>query len=223
SQMAEVTNAFSEMGSFSSAFGMDRLNFGEFMGYFAVECGNVLGLGGALFAAIYGISAIAKEEKEATAEFLYTQPISRMRVIAEKYLALIFQVVALNVAVCGISLCCILAIGESVDFGVLFLLFLSYLILQIEIASVCFGFSAFVGKGSTAVGIGFAFLLYFLNLIANITDKAKVLKYVTPFAYCDGADIAATSSLEWKYVAVGAALAAAGVAAAFIRYKKKDL
>ena len=34
------------------------------MGYFGVECGNVLGLGGALFAAVVGASAIAKEERE---------------------------------------------------------------------------------------------------------------------------------------------------------------
>ena len=223
SQMAEVTNVFADMGSFSSAFGMDRLNFGEFIGYFAVECGNVLGLGGALFAALTGISSIAKEERESTSEFLFTQPVSRMRVIAEKYLALIIQVVALNAVVCGASLLCILAVGESVDGKVLFLMFLSYLIMQLEIASVCFGISAFAGRGGIAIGIGLAFLLYFLNIIANITDEAKALKYVTPFAYCDGADISATSSLEWKYVAVGAALTVVGVSAAFVKYRKKAL
>jgi ABC-2 type transport system permease protein len=53
-----------------NSFGMDKLNFGEFMGYFGIECGNVLGLGGALFAALAGISALAKEEKDRTAEFL---------------------------------------------------------------------------------------------------------------------------------------------------------
>ena len=75
-QMADVTKAFYDMGDFSSAFGMDKLNFGEFMGYFAVECGNTLGLGGALFAAIVGISALAKEERDGTSEFLFTQPVS---------------------------------------------------------------------------------------------------------------------------------------------------
>ena len=59
-QMNEMTAMFSDMGSFTEAFGMDELNFGEFMGYFGVECGNVLGLGGANFAAILGISALAK-------------------------------------------------------------------------------------------------------------------------------------------------------------------
>ncbi|MBQ3155069.1 MAG: ABC transporter permease, partial [Clostridia bacterium] len=57
-QMSELSDMFANMGAFTDAFGMDQLNFGEFMGYFGVECGNTLGLGGALFAAILGISAL---------------------------------------------------------------------------------------------------------------------------------------------------------------------
>ena len=63
-QMGDISAMFADMGSFSAAFGMDRINFGEFIGFFGVECGNVLGLGGAFFAALVGISALAKEEKE---------------------------------------------------------------------------------------------------------------------------------------------------------------
>ena len=63
-QMGDRSAMFADMGSFSQAFGMDRINVGEFLGFFGVECGNVLGLGGAFFAALLGISALAKEEKE---------------------------------------------------------------------------------------------------------------------------------------------------------------
>ena len=84
SQMEDISTMFADMGSFTEAFGMDQLNFGEFMGYFGVECGNVLGLGGALFASIIGASALAKEEKDRTAEFLLTHPLSRKRIITEK-------------------------------------------------------------------------------------------------------------------------------------------
>lgn len=46
-QMDDIGEAFANMGGFSAAFGMDKINFGEFIGFFGVECGNVLGLGGA--------------------------------------------------------------------------------------------------------------------------------------------------------------------------------
>lgn len=41
-QMDSVNDVFASMGSFTAAFGMDRLNFGTLTGFYAVECGNVL-------------------------------------------------------------------------------------------------------------------------------------------------------------------------------------
>ena len=37
SQMGDISAMFADMGAFSSAFGMDQLNFGEFIGYFGIE------------------------------------------------------------------------------------------------------------------------------------------------------------------------------------------
>ncbi len=222
-QMSEVTKAFSDMGAFSNAFGMDKLNFGEFMGYFAVECGNVLGLGGALFAAVAGISALSKEEKNRTSEFLYTQPVPRSRIMTEKLLSVYTQIVILNAAASCAVLASAKLIGVKADFGTMLLMILANFIMQIEIASICFFVSTLAGDGGIAIGIGIAFFFYFLNIIANVTDKAKALKYVTPFGYTDGSDILSKGSLEMKYIAVGAVLSALCIALAFVRYRKKDL
>ena len=77
-EMEEIGDVFSSMGSFTQAFGMDKLNFGTLKGYYAIECGNVLGIGGAFFAAVTGIGALMKEERDRTAEFLMTHPVSRV-------------------------------------------------------------------------------------------------------------------------------------------------
>ena len=66
-QMDGLNNIFASMGSFTEAFGMDRLNFGTLIGFYAVECGNILGLRGALFAAICPLGILRKEEKDRTA------------------------------------------------------------------------------------------------------------------------------------------------------------
>ena len=76
-EMDGAGDLFASMGSFTEAFGMDQVSFGTLTGFYAVECGNILGLGGAFFAALCGVSALAKEEKEHTAEFLLTHPVSR--------------------------------------------------------------------------------------------------------------------------------------------------
>lgn len=222
-QMGDVSSMFAEMGGFSAAFGMDRLNFGEFMGFFGVECGNVLGLGGAFFAALSGISILAKEEKEQTAEFLLTHPISRKKIVTRKLTALVLQIVILNAAVIAVTVIAIRAIKEEPDVRPLFLLFLAYFIMQIEIASVCFGISAFLSHGGPGIGLGMAALLYFLNIVSNLTDGAKFLKYITPFGYTESADIISDKCIHTEYLSVGLVFTVVGIAAGIYRYCQKDI
>ena len=223
SQMDELSAMMSDMGSFSSAFGMDQLNFGEFMGYFAIECGNTLGLGGAMFAAIVGATALAKEERDGTAEFLLTHPISRTRVVTEKLIATALQVAILNAAAIAVTCLGILAVGVDAEFGKLALVFLAYFLLQIEFAAITFGISAFMKNGSLGVGLGLVFGMYFVNILANLTEELEVLKYLTPFGYADGAHIVPEASIEIKYLAVGLALTVLCISAAYLKYKGKDI
>lgn len=222
-QMGDISSMFAEMGSFSAAFGMDKLNFGEFMGFFGVECGNVLGLGGAFFAALSGILILSKEEKEQTAEFLLTHPVSRRSIVLQKLTSVILQIVILNVITAAVTIISIRMIGEDIESRPLFLLFLAYFILQIEIASVCFGMSAFISHGGPGIGLGVAALLYFLNIIANLSDDAEFLKYITPFGYTESADIIGSKSLNTEYLAVGLVFTAIGIGAGIYRYCKKDI
>ena len=222
-QMGDISAMFADMGSFSQAFGMDRISFGEFLGFFGVECGNVLGLGGAFFAALLGISALAKEEKEHTAEFLLTHPVSRTRIITEKLCAVIVQIVILNLAVIAVTALSVLIIGEEADIKTLALLFLSFFLMQLEVAAVTFGISAFLRRGSLGIGLGLAAVFYFMNIVANLIDETKFLKYITPFGYTESADIIADGALNGGYLAVGMVLAALGVILAFWKYGKKDI
>lgn len=223
SQMGELTDMMANMGAFSDAFGMDKLNFGEFIGYFGTECGNVLGLGGAMFAAIVGISAFGKEEKEHTAEFLLAHPISRTHVAVSKLASAFVQIVILNVAVAAAVSASIIVIGEKSDLKAVPLLFLAYFIMQIEIASITFGISAFLKSGGLAMGLGISVMLYFMNIIANLTEEAEFLKYITPFGYTDAGDIISNLALNGTYIAIGMALSLIAVAIAFVKYNKKDI
>lgn len=222
-QMDGIGEAFANMGGFSAAFGMDKINFGEFIGFFGVECGNVLGLGGAFFAALTGISSISKEEREHTAEFLLTHPVSRQAVVTQKLVSVIVQIVILNMAAVGVTALSTIMIGESPDIKPLALTFAAYLAMQIEIAAICFGISAFIGRGGLGLGLGLAAAFYFLNIVSNLTDSAEFLKYITPFGYTDNADIIADGELKIKYLAVGIAVTVIGIGAAFWKYRRKDI
>ena len=222
-QMDGISEAFANMGGFSAAFGMDKINFGEFIGFFGVECGNVLGLGGAFFAALTGISTLSKEEREHTAEFLLTHPASRHSVVAQKLISVIVQIIILNSVAVGITVLSTIMIGESPDIKPLALMFAAHLIMQIEIAAICFGISAFIGRGGLGLGLGLAAAFYFLNIVANLTESAEFLKYITPFGYTDSADIIADERIEIKYLAVGIVIIFIGISAAFWKYRCKDI
>ena len=222
-QMDGIGDVFSSMGSFTAAFGMDKLNFGTLIGYYAIECGNVLGLGGAFFAALLAAAMLAKEEKDRTAEFLLTHPVSRVRVVSEKLLAVFLQVTALNLVIWLIAVGSIAAIGEAVPWKEVCLLHLAYYLMQLVVAGICFGVSAFMRKGSAGAGIGIAAGLYVMNLIANITESVSFLNTITPFGFCSGADIVSTGTLDGKGIAVGFVLCALGILAAYLWYPRKDI
>ena len=222
-EMDVVGEMFSAMGAFSSAFGMDRISIGSFMGFYAVECGTILGLGGALFAALTGAAALSKEEQGHTAEFLLSHPIRRSRILSEKLTAVALLVLVLNLAVFGVSAVCILAAEKFVPWKELLLLHLANLLLHLELAALCFGLSAFLRRGSVGAGLGIAVILYFLNLLSNITEKADFLSWMTPFAFTDGADLLIEGRIDPARLLVGLGFAAAAVAAAYQKYGKKDI
>ncbi len=222
-QMDSVNDVFASMGSFTEAFGMDRLSFGTLIGFYAVECGNVLGLGGAFYAAFCAVGILSKEEKDKTAEFLLTHPVSRKRIITEKLIAVLIQITAMNIIIFALSVGSIAAVGEAIPWEEISLLHLAYYLLQVELAGICFGISAFLRKGSAGVGLGIAAMMYFLNLIANIADVAEFLKYITPFGYCEGADIVSSGGLDITLVAIGAVIGIGGIILAYLKYTKKDI
>ncbi len=222
-QMNEISDMFSDMGAFSSAFGMDQLNFGEFMGYFGVECGNTLGLGGALFAAMIGAAMLSKEEKDKTAEFLLTHPLSRSKIVAQKLFAALAQILILNLSVVAVTSLSILAIDVEANASRLALLFLAYFLLQVEIAMLTFCISAFVRGGGLGIGLGLALGLYFLNIMANLSEDIEFLKFLTPFGYADGGHIITEGAVEIKYLTLGMIFAVISVVVAFKKYTSKDI
>lgn len=222
-QMGDMSEMFSDMGVFTQAFGMDQLNFGTLIGFYGIECGNILGIGGGFFAAYLGVSMIAKEEKDHTAEFLLTHPISRKSVFGQKLFAVTTQIIILNVIVVISAIVSILFVGEDIPTKELMLIHGAYLIMQLELGWICFGISAFLKRSFVGVGFGLAGLMYVLNLMCNITDKVEALKYITPFAYTETATIVDKMALDWKLIVLGIGYSIIILVIGFIKYQKKDI
>lgn len=222
SQMKDITDLYAGMGDFSTVFGMDRVNFGTLAGFYAIECGNILGLGGAFFAALLGIGILSKEESGHTAEFLLTHPLPRRRVIAEKFGVLFTLVLVFNAICVAFSLISFLIIGENMPWKEFWLFHTAQWLLHEEVACLCFGLSAFLRRGGLGIGLGLATLLYFLNIFGNISDSVSFVKYITPFKYAEST-IVVDAKLDGLLIGIGMLYALSGVAVAFWRYTRKDI
>lgn len=145
------------------------------------------------------------------------------RIVTEKLIAVLVQITAMNIIIYALAVVSVAAVGESVPWKEISLLHLAYYLLQLELFGICFGISAFLRKGSVGVGLGIAVMMYFLNLIANIADVAEFLKYITPFGYCEGADIISNGGLDITLVSIGAVIGLSGIIIAYLKYTKRDI
>ena len=220
--MDDVSALFAGMGGFSAAFGLDKLGFGSVMGFYGTECGNILGLGGAFFAALTAMGMLAGEEGGHTAEFLLTHPVSRRRIAVEKLAALAAMILALNLACLACGAGGILAIGEDADWGDLLRYHGALLLMQLETGGLCFALSSLLRRSSYGMAIGLAAGLYFLGLMINLDPGLEPLRFVTPYYYADAARIFAGEALSGPILA-GCLLGALSACFGLWRYGRKDI
>lgn len=220
--MADMSAIFAGMGDFSAAFGLDKLAFGTVMGFYGTECGNVLGLGGAFFAALTAMGLLAGEEGGHTAEFLLTHPVSRRRVAGEKLAALAVMILALNLVCFACGAGGILVIGAQADWGDLLRYHGAVLLMQLEVGGICFGASALLRRSGFGLAMGLAAGLYFLGLLINLDERMEFLRFVTPYYYADAARVFSGEPLAAS-ILTGCALGVLGAGFGVRRYAGKDI
>ena len=220
--MEDVSALFAGMEGFSAAFGMDKLGFGTIMGFYGTECGNILGLGGAFFAALTAMGTLAGEEGGHTAEFLLTHPVSRTRIAGEKLAALAAMILAMNLACLACGGGSILAVGEEAEWGKLLSYHGTLLLMQLEIGGLCFALSSLLRRSSYALAMGAAAGLYFMGLLINLNGELKPLGYITPYYYADAARVFAGETPVGPLL-VGCLLGALGAGLGLWRYGRKDV
>jgi len=223
--VGEMSELFADMGAFSEALGMDQVSIGTLEGYYAVEISILLSLGGAMYAALLGAGMSAKEEEGKTYEFLNAMPLSRGRIIGEKYGAF----AALTAAFHAVCICLILAgfawMGSMPDLGSFVRYHGAAFFMCLETGTVCFLLSVLCRKKPLGAAVGIAVGLYLMDLMCRVVPALEKVQYVTPFCYSNAADIFAGGSGGEiiRAAAVGAVVLGAALGGAVWVYGRKDL
>lgn len=222
-EMKDMADAFSNMGAFSEAFGMSTLSIATLKGYFATEVGAVHGLGSAMFAAITAIGIISKEEDAHTGEFTFSLPLSRSKIIAAKGICVAIMLIVFT-AVCTAFYCMAFKIlGEEMPMDQFMKFMGMQLLMNAEIAGICFGVSAISGKNRMGLGLGIALVCYAYDVMGRVIPDLKDYLFIGPYSYSNASEIFAGIDTEEKAITLALILMIGGVVFAFLRFNKRDL
>ena len=221
--MESIADSFASMGAFSEAFGMSQLSIATLAGFYATEVGTIHTLGGAMFAAILSTGMLSKEEDGHTSEFLFTLPVSRVRVVTVKWLAVLTHIVFFNLLCIGLYLIGIAVLGEEMPMKELFLYHGMQCLMQLEIAAICYAISAFMRKNKLGTGLGIALLFYAFDLIARVIPDLSDYKIISPCSYANAADILSTGKIDETATIIGILVLVISICVSYMAYTKRDL
>lgn len=204
---------------------MDFSNIKDFMSY----CLQYLVIAMSVYGAILGVSALSKEEKEGTIEFLYSKPITRSKIVTSKILSSALIIFILIVIV-GIVTMVMGTIVKPEDLETMDLLmdiktlYLGAALIAYTFMALGFLISVLINPRSnvTAVALGTFFASFFMGVIGKMKDGLEWLIYLSPTDYFIPAKIL-NDGFEIKYIAIALVIIIVSIAGTYVIYNKKDL
>lgn len=222
-QATQVFAAFPP--ALARAFGLGNVDINTALGWFTMAMMYTLVMV-AIHAALLGAGILSEEEQDKTAEFLFSKPISRAKVVTEKLLAALTLVVVINIATWLSSIASIAMVQKgALPNKEIMLMMGGMLMVQMIFLGVGSAAAAIVRQpkyaGAAASSIMFA--TFFLSLYLDITEKAQWLKYFTPYKYFDAKIFANHKPFDYIYLIISIGIIAVTIASTYIFYQKRDL
>lgn len=173
---------------------------------------------------VLGSGAIAGEEGRGTLEILLTEPITRGKLVAQKFAAMITASVFLALVLWIVMVVGALAVDMDVSaFGLAAITF-SVMLLGITFGALAFAAGCLTGSRSASVAVAAAVGVgtYFLNAAGGIVSYMQPVKWLSPFFYYNAADPLA-NGLNPAHAAVLLSASAILLGAAYLGFRRRDL
>jgi ABC-2 type transport system permease protein len=200
-------------------------NFGTPAGYVQTEVFSLLTPILLLVHAIGGgARAIAGEEDAGTLDVLLSTPVSRRRVVLDKFGAMVTSTLSLAV----VTLCALLVLGPLFDLHVgsqgLIAATLNLFLLALSFGAIALAGGSATGNKGAAVGLasGLALATFILNTLAPSVDALRPLRFLSPFHYYSGHS-PLTRGFNGVDALVLAGIAAVALTVAVATFQRRDL
>ena len=97
------------------------------------------------------------------------------------------------------------------------------MLMNFEVAGICFAISSLSWKNRMGMGIALAMLFYFYDVIGRVVPDLKDYLFVGPYSYVNAAEIFTDADTPVKAIVLGIIVTVCGVIFAFWYYNKRDL
>lgn len=204
---------------------MDFSNIKDFMGY----CIQYIVMATGIYGAILGVSALSKEEKEGTIEFLYSKPVTRSKVVTSKLLSAVV-IMYIFIMIVGVVTMVMGGIVKPKDLELMTLLmdiktiYIGAALLGYTFMALGFLISVLIKYRSnvTAIALGVFFASFFMGVIGKLKDGLNWLIYLSPSDYFIPSRLL-NDGFEVKHIIIAIAIIIISMVATYVAYNKKDL
>ena len=217
-----LLNGFPE--PIQKAIGLEIDQFFSVLGFFSYIF-LYIKLCGAIQAMNIGIAIISKEVRDKTADFLLTKPVSRVRVLTAKLLAVLTSIVFTNVlfAICAYFFISSIATEpfSSRAFWMIAssLFFIQFIFL---VLGITVGVVAKKIKTVLPLTLGIVFTFFIINMFGSASGDT-LLRFLTPFQYVEPLFIARNETFEMPFILTGLLISTVCIASSYLIYIKKDI
>lgn len=203
----------------------EGLSISSIVGYFTLTF-TLIQLAIAIQSTNYGFSILTEEERELTADFLMTKPISRRKVYLSKFIAAFLSLI---ITAMVLAVGCFIALelfngGQSYETINVIKLLLTLPIFQLVFLSLGMIISLFFKKVRSVLSLsmGLAIGLYVVNSVRGIIDS-NILGYFTPYYYFEPGAIVLNGEYDWKLLLIGVSIIVISLISSYIVYNKRDI
>ena len=153
---------------------------------------------------------------------IYLYP-AREKIIIAKFAAVIASLVLFTIFCAGCYQIGFLALGEKEITGEFLRFIALQLMMNTEIASICFLISAVSKKNRAGIGISIPVILYVYDLMARVVPDLEDVKFISPFSYANATEIFSREQPDRGAFVLGVLVIAALTVISGRIYAKRDL
>lgn len=177
-----------------------------------------------VFAIGFGARVLAGQEEDGTLELELTMPIDRRRVLLERFLALVAQLVVFAGVVLSVVTLFALALDMEVAIGNIAAATLGLFLLALAMGTVSLAVGAATGRKTMAIaaGAGLAVAAFMADVLSPLVEGGEWLATISPFAWYLGND-PLTQGIDWAGFGGLLALTVVASALALPVFARRDL